>query len=379
MYGHRTVVQFSTELGNPSTRQKEVGVIMDSTSSAPSKIRRLLLVLFAIFMPIATVLMVRNIASAQTRLTLRGTVTTKDGVVIPSGVTVSLETDEGMPVAQRATDTNGQFSFEGLRVMNYKLTVTCKGFEPYTQEVQLEFGANLYNVNVFLNPLNVRKVVRSAPLLSDESASKKAVKLFEKGEHAFQKRKLGDAQKSFETAVADSPCYARAWSELALVNVEQKNLKDAEGHFHKAMDCDGQFLDAYSGLAQLYKDEMKYSQAEAVLLLGIQRSPETWQFYDRLGLLHYTMKEYKKSETDFLKVFAINSAAPPDVDAHLANAYLKEARYDKAYIQMMKYMREAPRGRFAPSIDRVVAVMEAHRLVSPKVIENEHNSQKINH
>lgn len=352
---------------------------MDSTSSAPPKTRCLLLVLFAIFMPIATVLMLGNFASAQVRLTLRGTVTTKDGVVIPSGVTVSLETDEGMPVARQSTDTNGQFSFEGLRVMNYKLTVTCKGFEPYTQEVQLEFGANLYNVNVFLNPLNARKVVGSAPLLSDQSASKKSVKLFEKGEHAFQKRKVGDAQNFFEAAVADSPCYARAWNELALVNVEQKNLKDAEVHFRKAMDCDGQFLDAYSGLAQLYKDEMKYSQAETVLLLGIQRSPGTWQFYNRLGLLHYAMKEYKKSETDFLQVLAINSAAPPDVNAYLANAYLKEERFDKAYVQMMKYMREAPNGRFAPSIDRVVKIMKAHRLVSPKVIEDERHSQKLNH
>lgn len=366
-------------VGKPSTRQNEVGVIMDSSFLAPPKTSRLPLVLFAILMPTATVLMVGAVASAQTRLTLRGTVTTKDGVVIPSGVTVSLETDEGMPVAQQSPDTNGQFSFEGLRVKNYKLTVTCKGFEPYTREVQLEFGANLYNVNVFLNPLNVRKVVRSAPLLSDQTASKKSVKFFKKGERAFQKRKLGDAQEFFKAAVADSPCYARAWNELALVNIEQKKLKDAEGHFRKAMGCDGQFLDAYSGLAQLYKDETKYSEAEAVLLLGIQRSPGTWQFYDRLGLLHYSMKEFKKSETDFLQALAINSAAPPDVDAHLANAYLKEARYNKAYIQMMKYMREAPKGRFAPSIDRVVKVMEAHGLVSPKVIADQSRSQTINH
>ena len=368
-----------TGLGNRSTKQKKVGVIMYSTSSAPPTTRGLLLVLFTIFMTTATVVMVGDIASAQTRLTLRGTVTTKDGVVIPSGVTVSLETSEGMPVARASPDTNGQFSFGDLCVRNYRLIVTCKGFETYTKDIQMEFGANLSNVNIFLNPINVRKVVKSPPLWSDESASKKAVKYFEKGERAFQKKKLGDAQKFFEGAVADSPCYARAWGELALVNVEQQDLKDAEGHFRKAMDCDGQFLDAYSGLAQLYKDEMKYPQAEAVLQLGIQRSPGTWQFYDRLGMLHYTMKEYKKSETDFLRLLAINSAAPPDVDAHLANAYLKEGRYDKAYIQMMKYMRAAPKGRFAPSIKRVVKVMEAHRLVSPKVVEDERLAQTKTH
>lgn len=374
-----TVVKYTAGLGSRLTFQIEAGAIMYSASSSHPILKRRSLAVLTLFMTITAIPGVTCIALAQTRLTLRGTVTTKDGIVIPSGVTVSLETNEGMPVAQRSPDTNGQFTFEGLRVMNYKLTVTCKGFETYTRDVQLEFGANLYNLNVFLNPLNTRKTTAPTPLLSDQAASKKSVKYFEKGEHAFQHRKLKGAQRFFEQAVADSPCYARAWGELALVNVEQKKLKVAEGNFRKAMDCDGQFLDAYSGLAQLYKDEMKYPEAEAVLQLGIQRSPGTWQFYDRLGLVHYAMKEYKKSEGNFLQALIINPSVPPDVNAHLANAYLKEGHYDQAYIQMMKYMQAAPHGRFAPSIKRVVAIMEAHKLVSPNVITNEHNLKSSSH
>ncbi len=374
-----TVVKFTTGLGSRLTIQNEGGAIMYSASSSHPILKRRSLAVLTLFITITAVPTVTSIALAQTRLTLRGTVTTKDGVVIPSGVTVSLETNEGIPVAQQSPDTNGQFTFEGLRVMNYKLTVTCKGFETYTRDVELEFGANLYNVNVFLNPLNTRKTAAPTPLLSDQTASKKSVKYFEKGERAFQHRKLKDAQGFFEQAVADSPCYARAWGELALVNVEQKKLNDAEGHFRKAMDCDGRFLDAYSGLAQLYKDEMKYPEAEAVLELGIQRSPGTWQFYDRLGLIHYAMKEYKKSEGNFLQALTINASVPPDVNAHLANAYLKEGHYDQAYIQMMKYMHAAPHGRFAPSIKRVVAIMEAHKLVSPNVVNNEHNLETATH
>lgn len=304
-------------------------------------------------------------ALAQTRLTLSGRVTTNQGVVIPSGVTVMLETDEGMPVAQQTVDSSGQFSFEGLRVRNYTLTVTCKGFESYTKDIQLGFGANLNNVNVFLNPLDPTKAAKPAPLLSDLSASKKSVNSFEKGERALQKKKPGNARKFFEEAVTDSPCYARAWGEMALADVEQKQLKDAESHFHKSIECDGQFLDAYSGLAELYKDEGKASDAEAVLRLGIQRSPATWQFYDRLGLLHYSMKEFNKSEDDFQRVLVINPHAPPDVHAHLANAYLKEEKFDKAYGEMMEYMKLDPTGRFAPSIKRVAKVLEDHRLISP--------------
>lgn len=320
-----------------------------------------------------------NSAAAQTRLSLSGRVTTNQGVAIPSGVTVRLETDEGMPVAQQSLDSSGQFSFEGLRVRNYTLTVTCKGFETYTKDIQLGFGANLNNVNIYLNPLNTTKTTKTAPLLSDLSASKKSVNSFEKGERALQKEKLSNARKLFEEAVTDSPCYARAWGEMALVDVEQKQIKDAELHFHKAIECDGQFLDGYSGLAELYKDEGRAPDAEAVLRLGIQRSPTTWQFYDRLGLLHYSQKEFSKSENDFQQALTINPGAPPDVNAHLANAYLKEEKFDQAYRQMMKYMKLDPNGRFVPSIKRVTKVLEEHRLVSPDTIRAESQGSNSSH
>ncbi|HKS73818.1 MAG TPA: tetratricopeptide repeat protein [Terriglobales bacterium] len=315
---------------------------------------------------------------AQIRLSLSGRVTTNQGVVIPSGVTVTLETDEGTPVAQQSADSSGQFSFEGLRVRNYTLTVTCKGFEPYTKDIQLGFGANLSNVNVYLNPLNPIKASKPAPLLSDLSASKKSVNSFEKGERALQRKRLGNARKFFEEAVTDSPCYARAWGEMALVDVEQKQFKDAERNFHKSIECDGQYLDAYSGLAELYKDEGRVPDAEAVLRLGIQRSPATWQFYDRLGLLHYSMKEFSKSEDDFQHALVINPGAPPDVHAHLANAYLKEEKFDKAYRQMMEYTELDPNGRFAPSIKRVAKVLEDHKLVSPATIQVENRTDRSN-
>ena len=65
-------------------------------------------------------LLVNDVAFAQRPVALRGRVTTKDGVVIPMGVVVTLETAEGMPVAKQPADASGQFSFEGLRVMDSK-------------------------------------------------------------------------------------------------------------------------------------------------------------------------------------------------------------------------------------------------------------------
>ena len=332
---------------------------MNSLCSFPSS-----QALLRVFLYAGASVLASQLAIAQQTVSLRGRVTTKDGAVIPMGVTVALESAEGMPVAREPADASGQFSFDGLAKMNYKIAVTCDGFETYTQDVELAFGADQYNLNVVLSPLNARKPAKAAPLISDQSASKTAVKYFETAERALQKKKSRAARESFERALAASPCYARALAELALVDIADRRLDAAEAHFLKAIQCDGAFLDPYSELAELYKVEKRYARSEAVLRQAIQRSPQTWQLYDRLGETHYTMGKYKESEQDYLRVLALNPAPPADVHAHLANVYLKERAYEKAFSEMMNYMRLDPSGRFAPSIKRVTRQMEAGGLIS---------------
>ena len=322
-----------------------------------------------IYLYAGATLLASQLAFAQQTVSLRGRVTTKDGAVIPMGVTVVLESEEGMPVARQPADASGQFAFDGLAKINYKITVSCEGFETYTQDIELAFGADQYNVNVFLSPLNSKKQPKVAPLVSDQGASRSAVKYFEKGERALQGKKSRVAREAFERALAHSPCYARALSELALVDIADKRVDSAEAHFLKAIECDGAFLDPYSELAALYKFEKKYAQGERVLRQAIQRSPQTWQLYERLGEIHYATGKYKECEQDYLRVLTLNPAPPSDVHALLANTYLKERIYDRAFKEMMIYMRMDPNGRFAPSIKRVSRQMEAGGLVSRDQVE----------
>lgn len=307
---------------------------------------------------------VNDVAFAQRPVTLRGRVTTQDGVVIPMGVVVTLETAEGMPVAKRPADASGQFSFEGLRVMGYKITVTCDGFETQTQEVNLEYGSDESNLNVYLNPLRSRKATKAAALLSDAAASKTAVKEFERGESALQKKHFPEARKFFERALADTPCYARALDDLALVDAEEKHVHDAEGHFQQAIRCDGALLDSYSELAELYIAQKKYTQSVAVLQLAIQRSPNTWQFHYQLGADHYHLGQYAQAEQEYLRAKSLNVSIPAEIHVKLADVYLKQSAYDKAYAEMQAYVRAEPDGPFAAKLKSVM-----HRMESDHILE----------
>ena len=319
-----------------------------------------LIILFSV----ASCVLISEVATAQQGVSLRGRITTKDGVVIPMGVTVTLETSEGMPVDKRPADASGQFWFEGLRVTDYKLTVSCDGFETNTQEVNMGDGRDRTNLNVYLNPLNSIKVAKSPALLSDESASKTSVKKFEKGESALRKKNYPEARKFFEQALADTPCYARALDELALVDAKDNRLSEAEGHFQQAIRCDGALLDSYSELAQLYNTQKKYAQSEAVLEQAIQRSPETWQFYYQLGEDHYHLGLYRKAEQEYLKAESLNASVPSEIHVKLADVYLKQSAYDKAYAEMQDYVTAEPGGRLAPKLKGVMRQMESDHILT---------------
>lgn len=275
------------------------------------------------------------------------------------GVTVSLDTEEGIPIAKVPASSAGQFEFPNLMKMVYKLSVIADGFEPFQQEVNVTYGATQYNINVFLNPLNAKKVPGPPALTSDMNAPKLARKEYEKGEAALKTKNLREARTHLERALAIYPCYARALTDLALIDSQEKKVGNAHDHLQAAIKCDGNFLDSYSMLAQLYRAEGKYKEAEAALQNAIRISPNSWQLYDQLGGLHYTMGRYRDAEQDLVKAQSFNSDLPAEFHATLANVYLKERVFDKAYAEMQTYLQQDPDGKFAPSVRRISSEMVA--------------------
>jgi len=90
--------------------------------------------LFRVTIAFATILLCLVFARpsanyADQSVTLKGRVLTRDGQVIPSGVEVSLETDEGGFLGKRPTDAFGNYIFEGLKTGKYHLAVTADGFQ----------------------------------------------------------------------------------------------------------------------------------------------------------------------------------------------------------------------------------------------------------
>jgi tetratricopeptide (TPR) repeat protein len=304
-------------------------------------------------------------------VTLGGWVRGEYGKALPSGVRVRLTTDEGMIDGEQPVNAGGYFEFPGLAAAYYHLTVAAAGFQTYQQDVDLRSVGNRLNINVQLSPIRSAepRALSSLPARSDAKAPRNARKEYLEGTRAFRDGKWSRAEAHLKKAVGEYPCYARAQTLLAIVLVEQHNLARSEAGLKQAIECDPDYPDAYAALGRLYYDEKRYTDSTAALEAAVRRSPGSWQLYYQLGSSDYGLRDYPKAEQAYLRAESLNPAAPAEIHVKLADVYLKETAYGKAYAEMQAYLRAEPNGRFAAELKSVTRRMESDGTVhaSPAV------------
>jgi tetratricopeptide (TPR) repeat protein len=292
-------------------------------------------------------------------ITIAGQVRTADGSPVPNGATVSLETGRGERVAAQPVGADGSFEFDQVAPRNYYVTVTAENFQTFRQFVNSGIGVSAnYTVDVTLKPLANRKVPASAlPALTDEAAPKGARKEYEAGAKALKKKDLEKARQHLEKAVAEYPCYARAQAALAEVDLASHKSVAAEAALKKSIQCDGNFLESFYMLAQLYMAEKKYTDSEAVLKQGLRILPSSWPLLRELGRTHNAMGKYPEAANDFEQAESFHPDMPAVFHLELANVYVQMDQYGRALAEMETYLHMDPTGPFAASARRASEAM----------------------
>jgi tetratricopeptide (TPR) repeat protein len=326
----------------------------------PTRFRRSVTSAPAFLLIAAVLLILPGSAKAQGTATLEGRVRTDDGRTIPSGVQIRVEKLDGELAAALPPSSDGQFEISGLPKVVMHVIVTAEGFQTYQESIDLGRAASRIMVNIYLTPAGRTKP--PAPELTartDANASKNARKEYERGARAMEKKNLPEAQKYLERAVTEYPCYARAQADLGLVFSAKKEPAPAVAALRKAIECDPDYLAPYGLLGEIYNAERKFGEGEKVLLEGLRRSPNTWQFRYHLGSAHQGLGQFETAEGDYQKALSLNSNPPPQIYVKLADLYTKSNAYDKAYAQMQAYLRAEPDGRFAARIKSIMHEMES--------------------
>lgn len=288
-----------------------------------------------------------------------GQVVTEEDAVISSGVTIAVQSRDGTPMQEIRADSQGRFEVPNLFRQTYILSVKAAGYYPYQYYLDLkDGGVGPVTLRFVLTRAPTRKTTSPLPALTDMSAPKNARKLFKSAVQALHADRLDDARRKFESAVADYPCYARALTGLASIQIAARDFDGAAANLHQANKCDPGFPDSFTSLGKLLNSQSKFVESEEILKQGLRLSPESWQLYDQLATAHYSEGHYGKAQEEWLRVLAINPAPPAEVHAKLAAVYLQGGARDKAYAEMQAYLRTEPSGRFASTFKAMMPRLE---------------------
>jgi tetratricopeptide (TPR) repeat protein len=298
---------------------------------------------------------------------LIGQVRTDQGVAVRNAM-VRLETPEGEMVDQRPATTAGQFFFSDIPKGDYALIVTADGFETYRESVNMREGPDQLNVSINLSPAGkLDQIKTQAPALSDAQAPREAKSEYERAVKSIGSRKYGDARKHLQAAVDGYPCYARAQTELGLVESQQKDYKSAEAAFRQSISCDAGYMDAYLNLGQLLNAAKRFGEAAQTLKEGLRQSPSSWQFHYQAGVAEYGLKHYDLAQQQFEAARSLGPDASAEIDVKLADVYLKENSFQKAYASMQEYLKIQPDGPFATRIKMIMKQMESSGVLQAQV------------
>ncbi len=308
---------------------------------------------------------------------LVGQVRTSNGQAIRTGVTVTLEAVDHVPMATKQADSDGRFEFDIVPGNAVLLRVAAEGFQTFQQRLdEVVFIQYRSVINVALTPVGQSKSKESAPaVLTDQKAPQKARDELVKGVQALLKEKYSDARTHFEKAIAVYPCYARAQTELAIVLIPSGDFTRAESALRKSIQCDSGYHQARLVLGQLLNMQKRFGESEKTLSEAVRLDPSSWELYYQLGIADFGLGEYAKAAKEYEEVLSFNPAPPSSCYARAADAYLAQKTYDKAYAKMQDYLRIDPQGRFAEKIRTKIQEMEAEGVLT-KSMENAAQTEK---
>jgi len=298
--------------------------------------------------------------------TVSGQVIAEGEAVIPSGVTIVIETRDGKRSAEIHPDAQGRFEILNLLRQTYVMTVSAEGFRTQELFLDLKDGSDeAVTLRIVMHHAPSTKAASPLPALTDLSAPKNARKLFQGAVHALQASRLDEAREKFQRAIAEYPCYARARTGLASIQVAARELDAAVANLQEAVRCDPGFPDACALLGKVLNNQKKFVESEEVLKQGLRLSPEAWPLYDQLATAHYNEGQYAKAQEEWLRVLALDPAPPAELHAKLAAVYVQGGARDKAYAEMQAYLRVEPTGRFASAFKAMMARLAASTPTTP--------------
>jgi tetratricopeptide (TPR) repeat protein len=262
---------------------------------------------------------------------------------------------EGAKVTVQQLDTNSKFDLKtnkkgeymqiGVPPGNYKITAEKDGL---TATRTQKIGLDMAEVN-----LTLKKGGDTSEMSKEDRAKAEAKVAGIKAAYAeaaslANAGKYDEAIAKFNEVIASVPKCTECYVGIGAANREKKDYAAAEAAYKKALEIDPSYIEAYSGLANIYNDQKKFTEARAMSEEATKRASTAGgagnaDMLYNAGVISWNANDFAKAGEQFTAAIAAN---PNHAESHfmLGQVYLNLGKLPDAAKEFDTYTKIAPNG-----------------------------------
>ena len=276
-----------------------------------------------------------------------------------SYVVVRLRSEKAGYMNDTKTDDMGKFTFDGLPLSTFHLTIEGQGFHPFSVDEDITMSKQAFE-QITLHLIKDPNAKEGAPNGSVNARISqippKARKEYEAGQKSMDQDAAGSMQH-FQKAIELYPQYAEAYQLMGALHLQGGKLPEAETDFQKATDLEPNLTRAYFALGMCRNYLAKYTDAEAALLKGLELDPESADGHYELAKTYWNLQRFQDSETQAQKAVALK---PDLAGVHVLEGDLALQKHDMpgALKEYKEAVRLDPKGPMAAPTQQMISKIE---------------------
>ena len=278
-------------------------------------------------------------------------------------IVIRLRSDVIAFQTETQTDPQGKFTFDGLPLTTFHLTIDGQGFRPHSSNIDISTSKMAYE-QITLK-LDKEPEAKSVPPEGPAGSLNARIaqippaarKEFEAGKRRMDAHDAAGSVQRFQKAIALYPQYAEAYQLLGVVHLESGKFQEAEPALQKSTEIEPNLSTGYFALGVCRNLMAKYAEAEPVLLRGLELDPEAADGHYELAKTYWVLGRAQDAQMRAEKAVSLR---PGLAGAHilLGDINLSKSDPQGALKEYKEALRLDPKGPMAAPTQQMINKIE---------------------
>ncbi|MGE0407020.1 MAG: tetratricopeptide repeat protein [Candidatus Korobacteraceae bacterium] len=290
----------------------------------------------------------------ERRVRLSGRVLNSHGAPVADASVSLLRVRTGQVIASTSSLPDGSYEITNIPSGQYVVTIVS-GLHQTQQEVTLTDALD-GELNFQIAAAEDGPVANGSATVSvaQLQVPKKARKLLNEAQEAYEDGKREEAIHNTEQALAEFPDFSEALAYRAMLYMEDRQGEEARSLLERAVAVDPNYGMGYVILGSAYNMLTRFDDALRVLKQAFSYAPQSWQRSFEAARAYLGKEEYAKS---LEQVNRAAQYAPSRITAIYllrAQSYLGMHNYAAATANLSAYLKEDPDGVYATQAQKLL-------------------------